>query len=100
MYNTTAGSHDKYRLMAYTRQHKSPEVSLQRQANHLRKTGKTHIIINGTKFACILKYLLCTSKHITVVNVYLIDGVEVLVIEVSKKPEHSRTKDLTKQHHK
>lgn len=31
---------------------------------------------------------------------YLIDGVEVLVIEVSQEPEHSGTKDLAKKHHK
>ena len=35
-----------------------------------------------------------------VVNAYLIDGVEVLVVEVSEEPEHSRTKNLTKQHDK
>ena len=33
-------------------------------------------------------------------NACLIDGMEVLVVKVSKEPEHSGTKDLTEKHHK
>ena len=32
-------------------------------------------------------------------NACLVDGVEVLVVEVSKEPEYSGTKDLSEKHH-
>ena len=50
---------------------------------------------------CNILYYCCIAKCVCVcVSAYLVDRVEVLVIEVSEEPEHSRTKDLTKQHHK
>ena len=33
-------------------------------------------------------------------NACLVDGVEVLVVEIPKEPEYSGTKDLSEKHHK